>query len=107
MKRVVHVLPAADRDIERCFCYLRDESGLDRAFRFLQGLQDSFDLIQLMPFVGSPRNFSRLRARSLRKWPVKGFKDILIFYKVTKDHIEVSRILHTKRDIQTILDDQN
>ena len=104
MKRVLHVLPAADQDIEQCFLYLRDESSLDRAVQFIENLQKSFDLIQLMPFIGSPRNVSRSRTRGLRKWPVKGFKDVLIFYKVTKEHIEVARILHAKRDIQTILD---
>jgi toxin ParE1/3/4 len=106
MKRALHILPAADNDVEQCFRYLRDESSLDQALRFLDGLQESLELIRLMPFIGSPRYFAKSRTRKLRQWPVKGFRDILIFYKITKDSIEVCRILHGRRDIRAIFEDQ-
>jgi plasmid stabilization system protein ParE len=84
MKRDLHILPAAESDIEQCFRYLRDESSLDKAIGFLDGIQESLELIRQMPYIGSPRNLPAAHIRNMRQWPVKGFRDILIFYRAAK-----------------------
>jgi len=106
MSRDLHILPAADSDVDQCFRFLRDQGSLDTALRFLDGLQESFERIRQMPFIGSPRSFPSTRLRNLRQWPVKGFKEFLIFYHVANEGIEVLRILHARRNIEAIFEEQ-
>lgn len=107
MNRDLHILPAADGDIEQCFRYLRDQNNLDKALRFLEGLRESFERIRQMPFIGSPRKFSATSLQNLRQWPVKGFKDFLIFYHVSDTQVEVYRVLHARQDIEAIFEERS
>jgi toxin ParE1/3/4 len=38
-------------------------------------------------------------------WPVPGFRNHLIFYRVTGDAIEVLRVLHAARDVRKLLEE--
>lgn len=60
-----------------------------------------------MPFIGSPRRFRSSRIRDLRQWPVSGFEEFLIFYRVTSDRVDIHRILHGKRDLEAIFEKKN
>jgi plasmid stabilization system protein ParE len=42
-------------------------------------------------------------AQDLRKCSVDGFADILVFYRVDADMVEVIRVLHGARDLPSIL----
>jgi plasmid stabilization system protein ParE len=58
------------------------------------------------PFVG-PRCFSgNPQLQNLRSWPVVGFEAIRIYYVADEDVIHVIRILHGKRDVKRILEDE-
>ena len=37
-------------------------------------------------------------------WRIRGFREFLIFYRPTKDGIEVVPVLHAKRDLQGLLE---
>ncbi len=102
MSKVVRVLPAARVDITTCFAYLHEHSGTTRAWHFIKCLDESFQRLQQMPLVGVKRQLPQTRLRNLRQWPVKEFTDYLIFYRVTRDRIDVVRILHGRRDLDTI-----
>ena len=57
--------------------------------------------------MGSPRSFNNVSIRELRMFPVKDFKMYLIYYQplASSDGIEVVRVLHHRRDAQTLLAD--
>lgn len=107
MTRELHVLPSARADIKTSFDYLEEQSDLETAWRFFANVQESFERIEQMPFIGSPRRFCSARIRDLRQWPVSGFEDFLIFYRVTTGRIDVHRILHAKRDLDAIFAKDN
>jgi toxin ParE1/3/4 len=107
MNRELHVLPSARADIKASFDYLEEQSDLETAWRFFAGVQESFERIEQMPFIGSPRRFRSSRIRELRQWPVSGFEDFLIFYRVVSDRVDVHRILHGKRDLEAIFEKEN
>jgi len=46
----------------------------------------------------------RASTRHLRRWPVKGFENWLIFNQAKHDCIEVVHLMHGARDIETLLD---
>ena len=100
--RVV-VRPQADIDINHQFEYLAVEAGLATARRFLREFQKTCNSLQTKPEIGSPRMFGDRRLAGLRVWPVRGFRRQLIFYIPTDDTIEIVRVLHGARDIDTLL----
>ncbi len=57
-----------------------------------------------MPETGAPRISSNPILSDLRSWPVKGFEDIRIYYLIQEEEIRIVRVLHGRRDIQNILE---
>ena len=107
MSKIMRVLPAARVDITTCFEYLREHSGMPRAWHFIKCLDDSFQRLQQMPLIGVKRKLPKARLRNLRQWPVKEFVDYLIFYRVTRNRIDVVRLLHGRRNLAAIFAERN
>ena len=78
-----------------------------RAWRFVDAVEETAAILLEYPYMGSPRDFADVPIRELRMIPVKGFKMYLIYYQplASSDGIEVVRVLHHKRDAQTLLAD--
>lgn len=104
MKKELNILPGADSDIDEHFNYIVEES-LDRAVRFYDAVYASFDLLLLQPFIGKAKRYNKPELAGLRMWFVKGFDRYLIFYKVKDNTVEIVRILHSSRDIETALEE--
>jgi len=100
----VHVLPAADLDLDAQAGYLAEHAGLETALRFYDAAATSFEQIARMPGIGQLWQSARLRPSELRIWRIEGFDRHLIFYPVTTDHIEIVRILHGARDLRNVLE---
>jgi plasmid stabilization system protein ParE len=44
--------------------------------------------------------------KNLRAWPVQGFEDMRLFYATEGKILRIIRVLHAKRDIKRILEDE-
>jgi toxin ParE1/3/4 len=98
------ILPAARDDILRQFrYYLVDQDNAQVANRFLTAVRKAVNLITRTPQGGAPKHLSRDVLRGLRSWPVKGFEDVRVYYLAAKGQVRVVRVLHGKRDINSIL----
>src|ERR1700736_3701889 len=73
------------------------------ALRFLDAFDQTVAALAPMPLLGAPHESDELRLQEVRTWPVAGFKKYLVFYRPTEDGIEVLRVLHGARDIDTVL----
>jgi toxin ParE1/3/4 len=93
--------PLAIRDIEECFVYI-GEDNLEKAAEFLQAVEHSLNRITEQPFVGLEIEFPDPDLTGLRLWPVSGFSKYEIFYLVTPTTVDVTRVLHSARDIREI-----
>lgn len=102
-QRRVVLRPRADLDIDDQFEYLAVEGGLATAERFLNALRATLAALQENPKLGSSRNLPDERLAGLRIWPIQGFRRQLVFYIPTSDAIEVVRILHGARDVESVL----
>lgn len=60
-----------------------------------------------MPGIGERRESPNPRLAGLRVWRVEGFEKHLIFYRPAGDGIEIVRVLHGARDIDSILADES
>ena len=101
MKKRVDKHPRARIDLAEIFCYIASDN-LSAAERFAEAAEDAFLKLADMPGMG-PEWGSELPVMSgVRFWPIRGFSKYLIFYKPTKNGIEVLRVLHGARDIESV-----
>jgi len=93
------------REINEQLDYLEEQGGLEAAERFLDLLISSFEDLSRMPRMGALCGFRKPATRRLRRWPVKGFENWLIFYQPRRDGVEIVHVMHGARDIETLLDE--
>ena len=98
------VRPLAWREINTQIDYLEEQAGLETAERFLDQLIISFEDLSRMPRMGVLCGFRKQATRRLRRWPVKGFENWLIFYQARRDGVEIVHVMHGARDIESLLD---
>lgn len=93
MTKPIIVLPLAAKDIEEHWFWLaiRDFGAAER---FLDRLDEVYEVIGVFPESGSPRPELGRDLRSLVA------DQHLVFYRVTDNHIDVVRILAARRDIK-------
>ena len=88
------------------FAYLLEQAAPDAAQRFLDAVDRASARIQEMPGVGGPKDLPNSRLRGLRSWPVPGFEAVRIYYLETEDTIRVVRVLHGRRDVGRLLENE-
>ncbi len=75
----------------------------DVADRFLDAFEAAAERLAQMPYIGVAHPVKAPALFGLRRWPIKGFEKCVIFYLVFEDSIDIVRVLHTSRDIENIL----
>ena len=93
------VLPAADADVEAAGEYIA-ENNVDAAARFFDA---TFQELRQHPRRWPIYRLADPRLADIRKRAVIGFRNYLVFYRVTKDVVEIVRVMHGARDIPAIL----
>ena len=99
----VFVRARARRDILSSAEYLDEHGGAETAQRFLDATQSTFEALAKMPRVGVLCAFSKPALRRVRRWPVKGFENWLIFYRARRNGVEIFHVIHGARDIESLL----
>jgi toxin ParE1/3/4 len=74
------------------------------AGRFLDNCEESFELLENFPEIGSPRRFEDPVLSSIRMSLVKGFDDYLIFYVPLVDGVRILHVIHSALDYNRIVD---
>ncbi len=98
MSRKVYRRAQAKRDIVKHFVYLAEQADLDTARRFRTAVEEACNLLAEMPELGPTRRFRNPRLASTRMWPLKGFREFLIFYEPIEGGIRLLRVIHSKED---------
>ena len=101
MKTVV--LPSARADILRQVGYFIDIGQDQVAERFLDATRLAIEHISHTPQAGSPRPMKNRRLAGLRVWSIDGFGELKIYYLASDNELTIVRILHGRRDVQSIL----
>ncbi len=92
----------AAQDAENIADYIAKDS-LEAAVRFLENTESTLRELANSPAMGSPFESDHAELSNLRFRRVKGFPNHVIFYVAHTDAIEVVRILHGARDLDTEL----
>lgn len=101
MKVPYVLLPSADRDLDLQADYLAEEASIEIALRFLAAAHDTFCALASHPRMGWQPSLGP-SLQSIRAFRVLGFENILIFYRISDDVIEIVRILHGARDLKAL-----
>lgn len=103
MKRSVLIRPRARQDIIDQAVYIATDNPA-AADRFEDAVRAAVEHIVDKPGIGFVYNFSDMSRPSVRIWPVGGFRKHLIFYHAETNVVEIVRVLHASREIESILD---
>jgi toxin ParE1/3/4 len=98
--------PLARFDLIEEADFIEQAYNLDRAKAFLFAANETFQQLAVMPLMGSPRPELVPAIPDLRQWRIKGFTDYLVFYRPLADGVEIIRVLHGKRNLLTVLSDE-
>jgi toxin ParE1/3/4 len=94
----------AKQDLIDIFLRYAREAGVRVARRFRAEAEAVFTRLADMPGMGTRYEAENPVFEGLRFFPLASrFKNYLVFYRPTPDGIEVARVLHGARDIQSIL----
>jgi toxin ParE1/3/4 len=102
MVRPVTQRPRARLDLLDQFVYLGEQGGIELAERYLAAVDDTSLQLLNGPRVGRLYDSRIARLDGLRWFPVKGFESYLIFYMANEDSIDVIRVVHGARDIDSL-----
>lgn len=96
------IRPLAYHELDDLAEYL-SRSSPDSAYRLIEAAEQTFQELTQQPEIGSPCQLSNPRLQGLRCFPVKGFKNYLIFYRPIDGGVEILHVLHGARNIAAIL----
>ncbi len=104
--KVLYRQTASDDIVRQFRYYLLTAEAPEIALRFREAVRRTIQALSQNPHVG-PRYSSAIpRLRNLRSWPVVGFEVIRIYYALDVGAMHIVRILHSKRDVRRILQNE-
>lgn len=103
------VLPAADRDLDLddLAAYLTQQTSLEVALRYDDAAAETFAFLARNPGVGALRETKEPTLGGIRVWRVTGFENHLVFYRPIQNGVEIVRVLHGHRDLDSLLGPEN
>ncbi|QQR79391.1 MAG: type II toxin-antitoxin system RelE/ParE family toxin [Deltaproteobacteria bacterium] len=86
-------LPAAEKDIESIFDYIRRDSPA-RASKFIQIMDRKISRLENFPLSGAQSRDPYVRGKNFR---IVVVGEYLVFYRFEKKQLFIHRILHSRR----------
>jgi toxin ParE1/3/4 len=97
------VRPKADQDLDDQAYYFATEAGPELGHRFLLAAHETFGLLASQPLIGWLPRLKHPALTSLRVFPVSGFKKMLVFYQPLPNGVDIMRVVHSSRNLRTLL----
>jgi len=94
--------PRARLDLLEQFIYFGEQEGIGLAERYLAAVDTTCLLLVDHPRSGVLYDSGIAKLKGLRRLPVKGFENYLLFYVPHRNGIDVIRVLHGARDIGSL-----
>jgi toxin ParE1/3/4 len=101
--RVAYQWPAAQRDIVEYYVCLEEKAGEAVADRFLASLQGTCHQLAQDSGLGMPLALRAPALAGLRKWRVREFTNVLIFYLPRPEGVSIVRVLHAQQNWRDLL----
>ncbi|QEG35568.1 type II toxin-antitoxin system RelE/ParE family toxin [Bythopirellula goksoeyrii] len=101
MKLPIRLRSAAEKDVSHCALFLNSRNP-PAAIKFLDAFDATLLILQRTPEIGGSCRFANPLLEGIRVWSVASFKNYLIYYRILSEEIEIVRVLHAARDLESI-----
>ncbi len=91
------------RDVENIAEYYTDQKTPATAVKFARPVTKTLDFLAMFPEMGPAWESSQTRLQGMRFQNVHGFRNYLIFYRMTEPGLYVERIVDGRRNLEDIL----
>jgi toxin ParE1/3/4 len=91
------------RDMVGILQYFIDKNTPATALKFANRVEKTLERLALFPDMGSPWESNNTGLRGVRFQKVQGFRNYLIFYRITDLGLHLERIIEGRRDLEKIL----
>jgi len=92
------ITPAAENDLVSIWAYIARDNR-DAADRVYAAIRETLEALAAMPAMGTVYQVKRPRLKGIRFFPVKQFRNYLVYYRETAQGIEIIRVLHAHMNI--------
>ena len=99
--RTVYTTPQVRSDLREIADYISLNSQM-AAERFLKAADATFQQLTKNPELGSTDEFQLASLIGIRRWRIRRFKRYLVFYRVHATTVEIVRVFHGSRDIESL-----
>ncbi|MEL6165343.1 MAG: type II toxin-antitoxin system RelE/ParE family toxin [Cyanobacteria bacterium J06628_3] len=100
----VYKRPQVIRDLIDLATYIA-ANNMDVSDKFLTAAEETFKQLAQTPKIGKVREFDNPNLANIRQQTIKEFRNYLVFYRTRDNDVEILRVLHGRRDIDAILDE--
>lgn len=90
----------ATQDIDQHAAYIAARNP-QAAYRFLEMVEETFDLVGRQPRIGSRRLDYIISG--LRAFPVRTLRSYVVLYFVSRGGVQIVRVVHASRDFEALL----
>ena len=101
----IGIRPQARMDVVELATYI-GKDNIAAANRFLDACEGTFEFLLQSPQIGTIYHTRNPRLIDLRVFRVKGFPNHLAFYLERPDGIEIVRVVHGARELDSLLHDE-
>lgn len=95
--RTIKIADAAREDLQKIWEYVAQHNP-EAASKLIKEITGKFATLRDFPKMGREQNKLLINLRSLT------VKDYIIFYQPSDDEIEILRVLHSSRDVESIFE---
>ena len=100
------VKESARVDVVNQYRWYLEQGVPDVAERFAVAFDTCIDFIMQFPGAGASKRLENIQANGLRSWPIDGFPQLKMYYIMREDVLTIVRVLHSKRDVMSILENE-
>ena len=99
---IARIRPRARLDLLEQFVYFGEHAGVELAERYFAAVDQTCRRLLKHPHTGVAYETGIARLAGMRRVRVKGFENYLLFYLHHEIGIDVIRVLHGARDIDSL-----
>ena len=100
----VYKRPQVIRDLINLATYIAG-NNMDVSYKFLAAAEETFKQLAKTPKMCRLSEFDNHNLADIRQQAIKGFRNYLVFYQTRDTDVEILRVLHGRRDIDAIFDE--
>lgn len=97
--------PIVVKDLIELATYIAD-GNIDISDDFLLAAEKTFVRLGNFPRLGKSSKFSHPDLANIRQKAIKGLENYLIFYQLVEGGVEIIRVIHGFRNIESILESE-